>query len=485
MPVKTTTAVSTLGTSDYSGDQFPVAELVDVKGIGFVHKSEFDRADVRKCVRRNTYHRLADMHQLPDGDFICDAEFNNNYGLCAHTGDVVHNDHLYEVFDRFGSPRIVQEWVRDEHYFYCVISDRHYTNDCRIRFGPEGDREYAALRELEASDDHRVCDGCGGWFHIDDLDENGLCPACSGEGDTDSDDSEDESSIFQSYNTRRYPAMRSHLTPEELSRRRQNFELQRFLGVELEVEVRSGTLSRNASAHRVRKALGDFCIYKEDGSLHNGYEIVTAPATFEFHKKAWQPFFDAEVQKGLMSDTTTAGLHVHVSKAALSELQIGKIMVFITNPAAKKFITYIARREANSYCDRAIKKHSDVTRGEGNRYQAVNLQNTATIEFRLFKGTIDKKHFFASLEFVEALIAFCSPGERGMGGHDVTGFCQYVTAQRKQYPNLFQHLVDGQYCQPPKTRTDKPAAPNAVPEGVKKTISFAAPVFNEAFRVTQ
>jgi len=43
-------------------------------------------------------------------------------------------------------------------------------------------------------------------------------------------------------------------------------------------------------------------------------------------------------------------------------------------------------------------------KSSGTRYQAVNFENTNTVEFRLFRGTLKYSTFIATLEIVDALV---------------------------------------------------------------------------------
>ena len=45
------------------------------------------------------------------------------------------------------------------------------------------------------------------------------------------------------------------------------------------------------------------------------------------------------------------------------------------------------------------------------RYYAVNLSNDDTIEFRLFRGTLNPNSFFATLELVNAIVCYSRSDE--------------------------------------------------------------------------
>src|SRR4051812_17519678 len=114
-----------------------------------------------------------------------------------------------------------------------------------------------------------------------------------------------------------------------------------YLGVELELEIKS---SLQIPLDKTEELLKDFVIMKNDGSLPQGasFEICSRPATLEIHKKTWQTFFqDEEIQKNLMP-TKACGMHVHINRDQLSDLQIGKIVFFVQSKENRKFIRLIA-----------------------------------------------------------------------------------------------------------------------------------------------
>lgn len=64
----------------------------------------------------------------------------------------------------------------------------------------------------------------------------------------------------------------------------------------------------------------DFLYFKHDGSLDEGCELVTHPMSPEYMmsdagKKMWRDICEAALAEGMRShDTSTCGLHVHVSR---------------------------------------------------------------------------------------------------------------------------------------------------------------------------
>ena len=79
-----------------------------------------------------------------------------------------------------------------------------------------------------------------------------------------------------------------------------------YMGVELEVERRNncpyeiGEMTHNDFYNG---KTGQFAIMKSDGSLSNGFEIVTAPATLNAHRENWDTFLN-----GAQSSTSNPGI---------------------------------------------------------------------------------------------------------------------------------------------------------------------------------
>jgi hypothetical protein len=224
-----------------------------------------------------------------------------------------------------------------------------------------------------------------------------------------------------------------------------------FYGVELEVEIKNRDVSkRGAKADEVLQLLGtDFAITKEDGSVKYGFEICTAPATLKEHYVKWQKFFE-KMPDGIVSWNAydgKCGLHVHCSKKPLSLLTIAKMVVFVNNPENQAFIETIAGRGANQYFKIQQKKYNvvvpmrDRRLTHDDRYEAINLVNRDTIEFRIFKGTLKQPSFFKALEFCDALTHFCMMGTNSISFcRSVPNFVDYVGLRSKDYPHLYAFI---------------------------------------------
>lgn len=262
----------------------------------------------------------------------------------------------------------------------------------------------------------------------------------------------------------------------------------RLFGVEVETELSMKAVKREGTnrfelAIAARKALGaDFAVVKEDGSLtangkysdgadgsmYAGFEIVSAPADIDTHRKRWTALKANMPGFSFLRawDTDTCGFHVHVSRDALTTLQIGRILVFVNAPGNEAFVQRIAGRDSSKWCrylaktlsdplhpDRVISPEETEQYNRGRRV-AVNLTNPKTIEFRIFRGTINPKHIIRNIEFVDAVCDFCYPASRSLveyQGH--TPFIAFVSAGRKRWPLLAEWFAKQELIS--VTNTDK------------------------------
>ena len=223
-----------------------------------------------------------------------------------------------------------------------------------------------------------------------------------------------------------------------------------FLGVELEVEVHAG--HREDSAESWLEHNGEWSICCEDGSLNQapGYEIKTAPMSLELHQQRWAGALarEAWANKVKSCNTTTCGLHVHVSRAPLSPLTIGKIVCFMNSDASVPFVVALAGRKKfyNGDYDKgkAVKStaalEKSATEFPRTRYEAVNLCNADTIEFRVFKGTVNTTHVLADIEFCEALVRW-SIQNTVQECDSVPAFVAWVRERADIYSNLLAYIA--------------------------------------------
>jgi hypothetical protein len=218
-------------------------------------------------------------------------------------------------------------------------------------------------------------------------------------------------------------------------------ETERTYGCELEVEVSGRGDPIKKAIRDIDELMGNRVLMKRDGSLSNGMEIVTRPAPLKKQYALWNDFFSKK-HAGMRSfDTETCGLHVHVGRSGIADAQhtVAKAVCFINSQANKLFVYLLAGRTANSYARIKEKKLEDAYKNTGDRYEAINLTNQKTIEFRIFRGTLKKESLFKALEFCDALLDYCSQTENLEQSISRTGFIRYIKDQGK-WPHLLAFI---------------------------------------------
>lgn len=356
-------------------------------------------------------------------NFLCQPCLSANYFqcYCCRTWEPIaskdRRNGKYAVRDTGGYGKIVCRSCFEKNYVKCDhCGYGHQKVD--IRFYE--DKSYCRY----CYDDMFVCVGCRRRMFRDHYYDAGLCQPCY----------EEERRIINPNHEAKVPMEFRGKGPH-------------FYGVELEVAVDESLDRRANYARKVLKLLGDFIIIKHDGSIVdrngrvNGFEIATIPAAREVHFERWNTFFD-NLPKGLKSyDTPNCGLHIHCSRKPLTQLTIAKMLLFVNSKENAKFITIIAGRGSNRFCKIQNKIPGDVRRAR-DRYEALNLTNKGTVEFRIFRGTLKRESLFKSLEFCDALLHFCK--ECGYSISDtrrVDKFLEYVKLHKKEYIHLWAFLT--------------------------------------------
>ena len=191
-----------------------------------------------------------------------------------------------------------------------------------------------------------------------------------------------------------------------------------MLGLELELEcagVRRSELAETVIGRIGRTEDGSrYALCENDGSLDNGFEIVTAYTGLDMHEAMLKSLFSKPLRGAKSHDTSTCGLHVHVCKSTMTLYHAAKLVLFINAPENAKLIHAIARRESTGFAEiknKAENKHwlrgamcraddSEKLRNlNSSRYEALNFYNPRTVEFRLFKGSLKYTTVMACLEF--------------------------------------------------------------------------------------
>ena len=144
--------------------------------------------------------------------------------------------------------------------------------------------------------------------------------------------------------------------------------------------------------------------FQHDDSLRNGCEFTSFPGTYSYWMEYDWEGWASNVANVRFEARKTCGMHVHVSRSALSESGWMKVGYFVHSHP--RLIEELAGRQSNTYCEiKPGKAFLDSAKSE-DRYEAVNFTNEDTVEFRFFASSTDPEVIRGNLRVVHALVEF-------------------------------------------------------------------------------
>lgn len=351
----------------------------------------------------------------PPNQTWCKDCYDDEGGTCGHCGGCVNVSSLTEVnYRAYGSnyTREVCESCLDSAYSLCDRCSDTWRNTHLCEWA--GD----CACPICIDDSACTCDDCD----AERWDGDNHYEYCEASSDDDSDSSAIRSWDYEVLDTLNFLGQPA----DKL-----------WLGVELEVECKSSSgWYRGELADAVASAMRDFAVLKSDGSLTNGFEIVTAPATIEIHREEWtKRFYGKSFIKGLRSwDAGTCGLHVHISRKPLSKLTQAKIVGFCNIEENRIWMEKLAGRSSRYAEFKDVERLGTQWRQQHSRYRVVNVENTDTLEFRIFKGSLRPECLWRALEFVHSLVKFCE--QTSLEKLQASQYLAWLGKQKKTYPSL-------------------------------------------------
>ena len=240
-----------------------------------------------------------------------------------------------------------------------------------------------------------------------------------------------------------------------------------YMGVELEIDSYDSIDSRNQCS---AETANDETLFfnKEDGSLDYGFEIVSHPFTMDYfnaNKDRFHKRIKTALKHGFRShDVGTCGMHIHVSKDALSNLDIFKIVHFMYSNV--DFIKIISNRtwsQINEWCSldinslihglndpsKKVERICRVAKRKGGtpKYVGLNLAKDKTIEFRIFRGTLNWSTYQKNVHFVHSLIQWIKSAslEQITSEYAVLSFLDFLCRNQTQYNHLILFIFNRFY----------------------------------------
>lgn len=415
------------------------SECVECGKIGRGYKTDYhgnEYCDECFDISTHTCDNCGDVHSLQElqkmnGVYYCRNCFEEIFVECSNCRELVDREDSCST----ANGDIICDKCFDRHYFTCYHCDEVYHIDNGINVINSRNREVVVCRDC--SNDYYVeCYSCGAIIHIDisyyrEYDGYSYCEDC-------------------------YPGERPELEchcygykPSPIFHNLGEKTPRTYYGIEMEVENHGDGYSTNDAIYSVKShSDGERLFYiKEDGSLENGFEIVTHPCTLGYHKKEfpWKDIKSA-LDKWDCEADSTCGLHIHVSKRIYSELDLIKLALFIFNSSNRDYIKLIARRGFNNYARRkelSEYKKKDL-RYSQSRFEAINFTNEKTVEFRMFSGTTKPEVVVASIEFVDSVTNFIKNNSISTVSKEDSwaDYISYVIENGKKYKTLINYMKE-------------------------------------------
>jgi hypothetical protein len=205
-----------------------------------------------------------------------------------------------------------------------------------------------------------------------------------------------------------------------------------LLGVELEVDNGGEDEYHAKEVLTILNGIPEYernAYIKHDGSLENGFEIVSQPATIQYHatKIPWKKAFEYLLSVGYKSSSTnTCGLHIHFNRIFFGGedeiLAAEARLLYFFEANWNKIVRFSRRteRQLRRWCKRYgyTNIHDALAENENDRYFAINFRNPVTDEIRIFKGTLKYETFLATLLFVDSLVRYCKKTRSKMNDKD-------------------------------------------------------------------
>tara|TARA_Y100000401_G_scaffold73348_1_gene59357 strand:- start:24130 stop:25911 length:1782 start_codon:yes stop_codon:yes gene_type:complete len=355
----------------------------------------------------------------------------------------------------------------------------------------EGGGVFASIDYMEAN--FKYCDNCGYYERFEDFAEddhltdyygvNDICLTCYDDFNERFED-EKYNDAIRDYSYRPSPIFHTSGGAHTSLHGKNTSKL--FAGIEIEIEARnadaesdlkyyaSNLMDNVASNAQHQPAKFDFLYCKNDSSIcdnYEGFEIVSHPATFDY----WRKFNFKNTVSKLSADfksfyARNCGMHIHLSRAAFNDLDLYKFNYFLNHYEALTYLIAQRRRKSEFDSWSAFTKNDSYLKSDlasrirrqkrnkkdygnkfnyspfsvrtGSRYQVLNLQNSATVEIRCFKGNLTERGIRKNLEFCEALFYFvkCNSYREIKNDKIVIKFVDYVAKNAKQYKHLNHFL---------------------------------------------
>ena len=370
-----------------------------------------------------------DVYEHFDGEYYCEDCRDNCLSFCEHCQEYCPEGSVRPVvIDDNGNTELWCERCIDGDAWMCDECNNYVSEDVQAEECWDGDTVCSRCGERH----YYTCEDCGRLVssrnrHI--VGDETYCPNCVDRHVTSSRQQRDPDVIYSYHG---YPSTwhfrNSHCSHSDLMLLGPVRGKFLHLGIELEIDC-GGTSNRNAM--EITTALGypanESSEFKcsRDGSLDDGFEIISMPATYDWHLREykWEAGMKRATELGYRShDANTCGLHFHMDREYFRGSMTNPEEAFIILATNNMdWLKQFSRRTRYNYCNfyNADKFNVDSFKGEfagatqntldflRRHYRghnaALNFANGGTVELRFIRGTLNYHTFVASLQLMEML----------------------------------------------------------------------------------
>ena len=363
--------------------------------------------ECRECGRIKVIEgELTKLEEVMLEEQLCYHCATNIYAYCDICKEVEKINDMEEVYNCHTDEWIVmcEDCQEKEDMFYCVEHERYEID--------EHPREVVNYGTI-CSDgwywgDYFHCPECGDYYHIDngywdDDSEEYYCYDCY--------ENVMGSKVVRRYHYHSddYEYEKRYIKDEKPNEMTNN---RIYFGMELEVEDIRGRHTVETMAEKLMKVTDDF-VYEHDGSLDDGFEIISFPFTKEYMKQNLQYYLVdmlKELGVGGYGSTESCGLHFHMTKVnwettltmiALMEYYRDELTDLSKRSEEKldrwsSFYIDASKEYLKRIGVKGIEEKMD--KQDRSRYRALNITNHNTIEVRIFTSTTNLNELMARWE---------------------------------------------------------------------------------------
>ena len=399
-------------------------------------------------------------HMELHGETYCEPCYDDNVSSC---GDCCKDDHIENLYYLERYDDMICELCIESNYTSCPDCDE-YCRDDETYFVNEGlGRGYNVCESCFENGSYLFCHSCDELWEWDDMymyNGEHYCQSCH---------QENKAQIH--YYNYEPNELNFHHIKNGVSCFTSNKPLTKktmYLGVELEIDSFEEISTKNECSKETAKDETLF-FNKEDGSLDYGFEIVSHPFTMDYfraNKARFHKRIKTALKHGFRShDVKTCGMHIHVSKDALSNLDIFKIVHFMYSNV--DFIKIISNRtwgQLQQWCSldinalisgmsdpsQKVERICKVAKRKGGtpKYVGLNLAKDKTIEFRIFRGTLNWSTYQKNIQFVDALINWIKSTslEEIQSDFAILSFMNFLCKNQTNYNHLILFIFNKFYA---------------------------------------